>query len=270
VRKIAHAAFEQFGGFDTWVNDAGSSVYGRLLEVKTEDFRRLFDTNFWGVVYGSLEAARHLRQRGGRYGGAILNVGSEVSDRALPVQGMYSASKHAVKGFTDALRMELEKERAPVSVTLVKPGATDTPFPEHAKNYLEEEPTLPPPVYAPEVVAEVILHCAETPERDIFAAGSAKFNSLMGGLAPRLVDWMMEALYFRKQKSGKPTNRADDALDRPTTGLRERGDYEGHVRESSVYTKAAMHPLVTGAAVLGAGLALASLAGLASKGDSKR
>ncbi|MDQ3805316.1 MAG: SDR family oxidoreductase, partial [Acidobacteriota bacterium] len=146
VWNIAKAAHDRFGGFDTWVNNAGVSIYGRILDHSTEDMRRLFDTNFWGTVYGSQIAAIHLR----RHGGALINVGSTVSDRAIPVQGVYSASKHAVKGFTDALRMELEAEGAPVSVTLVKPGSIDTPFPENAKNLMEKEPTLPPPVYAPE------------------------------------------------------------------------------------------------------------------------
>ena len=119
VRRIAQAAQEQFGGFDTWVNNAGVSIYGRLLEISIGDMRRLFETNFWGVVYGSLEAARNLKQRGG----AIINIGSTLSDRAIPMQGIYSASKHTVKGFTDALRMELEEEGAPISVTLIQAGS---------------------------------------------------------------------------------------------------------------------------------------------------
>jgi short-subunit dehydrogenase len=262
VRKVARTAVERFGGFDTWVNNAGASVYGRMLDVPTADHRRLFETNFWGVVYGSLEAARHLSGRGGPHAGAIINVGSEVSDRAIPLQGMYSASKHAVKGFTDALRMELEEAEAPISVTLVKPAAINTPFPEHGKNYMDEEPALPTPMYAPEVVAEVILHCAETPVRDVYAGGSAKFDAVQGALAPRLTDWLMETLFFVKQKSGRPPHRADDALDAPTTGLRERGSYAGPVRESSVYTKASLHPaLTTGLLLVGAGLAAAAVAG---------
>lgn len=108
VRGITRAALERFGGFDTWVNNAGTGIYGDLLDISTEDNRRLFDTNFWGTVFGSQEAGRHFRARGGNVAGAILNVGSVLSDRAIPVQGMYCASKHAVKGFTDALRMELE------------------------------------------------------------------------------------------------------------------------------------------------------------------
>ncbi|MFL5242996.1 MAG: SDR family oxidoreductase [Gemmataceae bacterium] len=270
VRTIASTAVGHFGGFDTWINDAGVGIYGMLLDVPVADSRRLFETNFWGVVYGSLEAARRLRGRQGPFGGAIINIGSEVSDRASPLLGMYSASKHAVKGFTDVLRMELEKIGAPISVSLVKPGATDTPFPQHAKNYMEQEPKLPEPVYAPEVVAEVILHCAETPERDMFASGSAKLHSLEGGLIPRTLDWLMEALYFRKQKSGRPPNRRDDALERPTTGLRERSGTRSDAKEWSPYTKAEMHPVLATAIVLGTGLAVAAIAGGAATNGKRR
>src|SRR5687767_13865209 len=114
VQLIAELALERYGGFDTWVNNAGVSIYGRLTEVSVDDMRKLFDTNVWGVVHGSRTAAAHLRQRGG----AIVNVGSTLSDRAIPLQGIYCASKHAVKGFTDAFRMELEKDGAPISVSL--------------------------------------------------------------------------------------------------------------------------------------------------------
>ena len=153
VLKIAATARERFGGFDTWVNNAGVSIYGKFEEVPLADQRRLFETNYWGVVYGSLAAVKQLRQRGG----ALINIGSALSDRAIPLQGAYCASKHAVKGFTDALRMELEHDGAPISVTLIKPAAIDTPYTEHAKNYLPVEPQNPPPVYAPDVVAEAIL-----------------------------------------------------------------------------------------------------------------
>lgn len=133
VERIAQRAWERFGGFDTWVNNAAVGIFGPIVEGQIEDYRRLFETNFWGVVYGSLTAVRHLRGRGG----ALINVGSAVGDRALPNQGLYSASKHAVKGFTDALRAELEAQGVPISVTLIKPGSIDTPFPQHAKNYMD-------------------------------------------------------------------------------------------------------------------------------------
>jgi short-subunit dehydrogenase len=266
VAQIARTAVDQFGGFDTWVNNAGVGIYGGLLDVSTADSRRLFDTNFWGIVYGSLEAARglRLRSRTGPFAGAIINIGSEVSDRAVPVLGMYSASKHAVKGFTDALRMELEKAGDPISVTLVKPGATDTPFPQHAKNYMEESPELPAPIYAPEVVAKVILHCAQNPEREMFAAGSAKLHSVEGALAPRFLDWMMEAMFFDKQKSRKPADHSEEALYAATTGLKERSGTRHDARESSMYTQASMYPLLTAALVVGSGMAAIALLGAAS------
>jgi short-subunit dehydrogenase len=256
VRRIAETAKQRFGGFDTWVNNAGVSVYGKILEVTSEDHRRLFETNFWGVVYGSRVAASHLKRRGG----ALINVGSTLSDRAIPIQGMYSASKHAVKGFTDALRMELEAEGAPVSVTLIKPGAINTPYPQHARNYLDAEPTLPPPVYAPEVVAEAILHCAEHPERDVFAGGGGKAISVSEKYAPRLTDKAMEWTMMEMQKSERPPrDREDNGLYKASGELKERGEYEGHVAESSLYTKASLHPATAAALVLGAaGLALAA------------
>src|SRR5690606_25265691 len=129
VENIATQALQRFGRIDTWVNNAGVSIYGPLLAVSVEDQRRLFDTNYWGVVHGARTAAKHLAG----HGGAIITIGSTLSDRAIPLQGAYSASKHAVKGYTDALRMEIETAGLPIAVTLIKPGTIDTPYTQHAK-----------------------------------------------------------------------------------------------------------------------------------------
>lgn len=243
VQKIADTAVRTFGGFDTWVNNAGVSIYGRAMEVPLDEAHRLFETNYWGVVNGCTAAVPHLRQKGG----ALINVGSVVSDRAVPLQSHYSASKHAVKGFTDALRMELEEEGAPISVTLIKPAAINTPYPQHAQSYLENEPTLPPPVYAPEEVARGILACAEKPRRDLIIGGGGRMMSAMEHLTPRLGDRYMEATMFEAQKTGRPARpNRPNALYRPMPGSgREHGDYEGHVMRSSLYTRAALHPGVT-------------------------
>ncbi|HEV7302123.1 MAG TPA: SDR family oxidoreductase [Tepidisphaeraceae bacterium] len=265
LRTVAQVAIERFGGFDTWVNNAGVSIYGRLDQVPMDEFRRLFDTNFWGVVNGSLVAMEHLRNRGG--GGAIINIGSTLSDRAIPLQGMYCASKHAVKGFTDALRMEIEEAGAPISVTLIKPAAIDTPYTRNAKNYLSEAPTNPPPVYAPGVVAETILYAATHPVRDLFAGAGGKMISAMGSWAPRLTDRFMEKAMFKQQHSGRPPrDRSQHALDRPSNDLTERGEYDGHVAKMSFYNKAEMHPFLSGALMAGAGLAIAALV----SGETKR
>lgn len=257
VRKISDAAIQRFGGFDTWVNNAGVSIYGRLQEVSELDNHRLFDTNFWGVVSGSLIAAKHLKQRGG----AIINIGSVLSDMAISVQGMYSATKHAVKGFTDSLRIELEEEEAPVSVTLVKPSAINTPYPEHAKNYFSQKPTLPPPVYAPEEVANAILHAATHPQRDIIVGGGGKMMSSTNKYAPSLMDWASENMMTDMQFEDETAHRREGALHQPGEGGQVHGDYDGHVMKTSLYTRSVLNPLVTGAVVAAAGAAAVALLG---------
>jgi NAD(P)-dependent dehydrogenase (short-subunit alcohol dehydrogenase family) len=258
LRRAAEVAQERFGGFDTWVNNAGVSIYGRVLDVSLADQRQLFETNFWGVVNGSRIAAEHLRRRPA--GGAIINIGSTLSDRAIPLQGTYCASKHAVKAWTDALRMELEYDGAPISVTLIKPAAIDTPYIQHAKNYLPNEPLNPPPVYAPDVVARTILHCAQHPVRDAFAGGAGKLFSMMDQYLPRVTDKLMEwTLFDIQQRDERAHDRERHGLYAASNGLRERGGYPGHVAESSLYTQATLHPLATAALAAGAGLALAAL-----------
>ncbi|MFB9993179.1 SDR family oxidoreductase [Deinococcus oregonensis] len=252
IQRIVEAAQQAFGGFDTWVNNAGVGMYGKLEDVSVEDMRRLFEINFWGVVFGSRAAVAELKSRGG----ALINVGSTVSERAIPLQGAYSASKHAIKGFTDALRMELEADGAPISVTLIKPGPIDTPFPLNARNYLETEPQHVPPVYVPETVARAILHAAEHSARDIFVGGGGKGIAAFGQLAPGATDRAMRGFVIPRTKSQKPPlPRAANALDRPSERLAERGDYPGHVKATSVYTTAAQTGLLRGAILVSTGLA---------------
>ncbi len=258
LKHAAQVAKERFGSIDTWVNNAGTSIYGRIMDVATVDLRRLFETNVWGVVYGSRIAVDNLRERGG----ALINVGSEVSDAAIPLQGMYSASKHAVKGFTDALRMEVEADKLPISITLIKPTAIHTPFPENAKNYLEYEPQLPQPLYAPELVAEAILHCAEHSTRDFFVGGMAKVHSSMAHNAPRLHEKMNESRIDTQQNSGKPAvpNRSDGLYD-TNSRLSERGAQDRFVLEHSVYQQTKLHPVLTATVAVAGGVALAAWLG---------
>lgn len=258
VRRVAELAMERFGRIDTWVNNAGISIYGRHEDVPMEDSYRLFQTNFWGVVNGSMEAVKRMKLRGG---GALINLGSELSDHAIPLQGMYAASKHAVKGFTDSLRIELDKEGAPMSVTLIKPTGIDTMFAVHAKNYMDKEPKLPAPVYAPEIVADAILYAAQHPKRDVFVGGAAKMNSTGARLLPRVFDKFLQATMFVNQKLDVDTDPSRrDALHKPdyTRELRERQGSPHHVIEHSEYTAAALRSKYINAALLGSGALLAA------------
>jgi len=258
VKKIESIVLGRYGTFDTWINNAATSIYGKLEDVPIEDSRRLFETNFWGVVYGSLIAARTLKL----HGGALINVGSTLSDRAIPLQGMYCASKHAVKGFTDSLRVELESENSPVSISLIKPAAIDTPYKEHARNYLDTEPENPPPVYSPDVVAETILYCAENPVRDVFVGSAAKLHSIAGKLAPRTFDKIMETTMLGQTRSAEPARPhvLENLYEPRDNRLHERGTYRWPVLENSLYTKASLHPALTAVAAAGTALAIVGLA----------
>ena len=259
VEALAQQAIAAYGRIDTWVNNAGVSIYGRIEEVPLDDAQRLFETNYWGVVHGSLAALPHLKLQGG----ALINVGSELSETAIPLQGHYAASKHAVKGFTDTLRIELHEAGAPVAVTLIQPAAIDTPYPEHAMNYLGVEPKHVAPVYAPEIVADAILACAESPHRNLRVGGAAKMFTMIEKTVPSLGDRMKERVAFDGQKTDEAP-RDDDTLFAPRPGDgRVRGNYPGRVMKRSFYTTAALNPVKT---LLGA----AALVGIASVISARR
>lgn len=211
LERLAEAALAKFGRIDTWINNAGVSIYGRLEDISEADSRRLFDVNFWGVVNGSLVAVKHMRATGG----TLINVGSEVSEAVVPLQGMYAASKHAVKGFTDALRLEVEVvDKAPISITLIQPTAVDTPFPQHAKNYMTREPKLPSPQIDPERVAAAILKAATQPTRDMKVGMMAKLNTAISKFAPTLGD-RMAASYTTRQQHDEPPRDPEGTLYKP-------------------------------------------------------
>jgi short-subunit dehydrogenase len=222
VQNVADAAIQKFGRIDTWVNDAGVAIYGRLDKVANEDSRRLFETNFWGVVNGSLIALPHLKKQGG----ALINIGSEVSEAAAPILGMYVASKHAVKGFTDALRIEVEKvDKAPVAITLIQPTAVDTPFDEHGKNYMDKEPDLPSPMIEPEQVAEAILAAAVKHTRDTRVGMMAKVNTFAAKNLPGVADRMAAKQDENLQREEAPRRDREGALHVPGESGRTHGDH---------------------------------------------
>jgi short-subunit dehydrogenase len=246
VERIATVAIEAFGGFDSWVNNAGTGTYGTLEQVPLADHRRVFDVNYFGMLHGALAAARHLRGRGG---GAIVNIGSILGDRTIVQQGPYSATKHAVQALTDTLRMEVEQDG--ISVTLIKPGAIDTPFPEHARNFMDQPPKLPPPLYVPEVVADAVLFACTHPRRTLYAGGGGLVSAMLARIAPRLTDAIMEAVGTPMQQqpgdAGDPARR--DNLHAPRVDAL-RGSRPVHARQSSVALQLQKHR----GAVLAAGL----------------
>lgn len=248
-----------FGGFDTWINNAGVSIFGPIRETTLEDQRRLFETNYWGVVNGSLIAAERLRER--PWGGAIINVGSILSDAPMPVQGIYSASKHAVKGFTNALRMELLRDESRVSLSLVKPAALDTPYSRHARNLTGQAVHNPQPVYATHVAADTILYCATHPIREITVGGGgrliASLYAALPGVAEPLLARFAPSLIRDKRSAYEPY---DDGLYDPTEDGLDEEVYYPMVRQFSALAEVRKHPGITaGAVAVLAGVGLATI-----------
>ena len=255
LKAAAEFAVNEFGRIDTWVNDAGVGMYTKLLDTPIEDDRRLFETNFWGIVNGSRIAVPYLIRSGG---GALINLGSEVSDVSIPVQGMYATSKHAVMGFTDALRDEILHDRLPVSVTLIKPAAINTPFARHAKNNLDRDATLPSPVYAVDVVADQILHAAAHGGRELYAGGGGWLAGQLGRIFPGVTDRIMATMGVSQQLADRPADRSAEGLHASRGFHQAEGDVgrDRHVQRVSLYGVVRRHPM-TSAAVGAAVLALA-------------
>lgn len=243
----------RFGRIDTFVNNAGVSIYARLLDTSIAEARKLFETNFWGVVNGCKVAVPIMSEEGG----VILNVGSVLSKVALPIQGFYSASKQAVKGFTDALRREVMAEKLPLQITLILPSSIDTPYTEHARTRIGH-PTLTGPVYSPNVVAKAILKCATTPVREIGVGFPAYLFSKTERLFPHLQDRVLSRFFMevgqREKKESEPERQREGSLfNAPQEEGEASGDYKGHVRESSLVTELALKKGMAKGAALVAG-----------------
>ena len=256
AERIAQTAIAAFGGFDTWINCAAVTAYGTLEQLGTEEQRRVMDVDYFGMLDGSLVALKHLRQRGG---GAIINVGSVLSDRAVIKQPAYCAAKAAVRSMTESLRMDIEREGLPISVTLIKPTGIHTPFPEHGRNHMEEAPRIPQVMYGPELVAEAILFAAEHPRRQIYVGGTGFVLSLLARTFPRITDRIMEFALVRTQQSpdyiGDPAAR--DNLFEPRKDGSVEGSQPFPVKRFSLFLAAQKRPRL--AAAMFGGLVLAAV-----------
>lgn len=236
VRAAAAHAVQRFGRIDTWVNNAGVAIYGRLLDTPGDEHEQLFRTNYFGVVHGACAAMPQLKE----HGGALITVASVAADMPTPLMGAYAASKHAVKGYVETLRAELLQEGAPVSVTLIKPSGIDTPVADHAANHVGGRAMIPPPVYDPQLVADAILDAAVRPRREITVGGAGKAQALLAAHAKPVFDRLAAAASasFIDPARDQPS---PSALFAPAREGNERSELQSG-RRASLYTAAALRP----------------------------
>ncbi len=259
VQRLASEAVAHFGRIDTWVNNAGISEYATLEDIPVADMERIIQVNLLGTMYGVKAALPYLKQQ---TVATIINVGSGLGMRAIPLQGTYCTTKSAIKGFTEALRMELAHDHPNVRATLILPAAIDTPFYKSARNLMGFEPQPPPPVYAPRNVAEAILDAATHARRDVYVGSASKSLAVLESAAPATMDAVLSrAMYKMQQQRDQPVGASPGNLDTYVPGAGSVQD-GWHGRPVSLYTRLfALHPRRTrllGLFALGAAVWLAA------------
>ena len=206
VKAIADYTVEQYGRLDTWVHCAATGILARFEEITPEEFKRVIDVTLMGQVYGAMVALPYLKREGR---GAMIHVSSMEGRRALPLQSPYSTAKHGLEGLLESLRVELQHDKIPVSVTSIKPAVINTPFYNHVLTKLGVKPTGLPPYYSPTLVAEAILYTAEHPTRDFIVGDVGRILDLSQRLSPELMDAILVAIGFQGQRTSD-LKSADD------------------------------------------------------------
>jgi short-subunit dehydrogenase len=259
VDAAADRVAAEWGGIDIWVNNAMVSVFAAVDETTPEEYRRVIEVNYLGYVHGTRAALRHMR-RANR--GVIIQIGSALAYRSIPLQSAYCASKAAIRAFTDSLRSELIRERSAIALTMLQLPAVNTPQFEVVRNRLEGHPQPVPPVYQPELIAKAAVHAALHTRREVWL-GWATVKAIVGQrIAPGVLDrYLARHAWEAQQTDDLPAGHAprhfEDNLDAPLPGDRgAHGPFDERARSFDLGIFVRLHPKLTAAL---AGLATAAI-----------
>jgi short-subunit dehydrogenase len=256
VEGLARETVDRFGRIDAWVNCAATAVYGEVHQLSAEEITRAIQVILFGQIYGMKAALDQMRPQGQ---GGIVNVASALAVQAVPLQAPYVAAKHGILGFAESLRMELEHEGSPVTVSTLLPSSINTPLFEHARSKLGVLPQPVPPIYQPRVVAEAVLKAISHPQPRMVVGGGGKMLEMVHRIAPRSAATLL--LRVGKTVEKQRTDRPDDGTDNLFTASTGPGAVEGsfgqRAKSTSLYTTALeQHPdriraLLTAGTLLG-------------------
>jgi len=242
VEAAAVAAEEEFGPINIWINNAMVSVFSPVKEMKPEEFKRVTDVTYLGVVNGTLSALKRMLPRNE---GKVVQVGSALAYRSIPLQSAYCAAKHAIVGFTDSLRCELIHDRSRVSVSMVHMPALNTPQFSWVKSRLEKKAQPVPPIFEPEVGARAVFWAAHHDRAEVYVGGSTVKAIVGNKVAPRLLDEYLGKTGYRSQQTkeredpARPNNLwipLDSDLDHGA-----HGTFDGRARHFSLQLWADLH-----------------------------
>lgn len=254
---------ERLGPIDVWVNDAFSTVFAPFTEISPEEFRRVTEATYLGYVYATRAVLERMLPRDR---GTIVQVGSTLAYRGIPLQSAYCGAKHAIQGFHESLRCELLHEGSNVHVTMVQMPAVNTPQFEWVLSRLPRKAQPVPPIYQPEVAARAVVHAADHPKRrEYWVGGTTAATLAANAIAPGLLDRYLARTGFESQQTGQP--RPDDQpanLWQPADGeggedFGAHGSFDDQSTDRSLQLWASQHHGLVAAGALGAGLAVARL-----------
>ena len=257
VEAAATRIEEDLGPIDVWVNSAMTSVFSPVAELQADEVRRVAEVTYLGSVHGILAALRRMQPRNS---GTIIQVGSALAYRAIPLQASYCASKFAIRGFVDALRCELMHEKSEVRITSVHLPALNTPQFGWVRSRLPFHPQPVPPIYQPEVAARSIVWAADHPRREYWVGYPTAATIVANALAPGLLDKYLARTNYQAQQTDEPVGPGRrDNLEEPVPGTHgAHGIFDAEAKPQSLQARLSMHRrLVAGAA---SGAALAALA----------
>jgi NAD(P)-dependent dehydrogenase (short-subunit alcohol dehydrogenase family) len=269
VDAAAGAAERELGPIDVWINNAMVSVFSPIAEMRPEEFHRVTAVTYLGVVHGTLAALRRMRPRGR---GTIVQVGSALAYRSIPLQSAYCGAKHAIAGFTDALRCELIHERSRIRVTMVHLPALNTPQFSWSRTRMPRRPQPVPPIFQPEVAAEAIVFAAHHPRRELWVGWPTAAAILGQRLAPGLLDhYLGRTGYASQQYDGAPAPDRRDNLEAALPGDHgAHGEFDARAHRRSPALRLAMHRVWMGVAALAGAAALTVGGRLAGRGAPPR
>jgi NAD(P)-dependent dehydrogenase (short-subunit alcohol dehydrogenase family) len=233
--ELVRRALERFGRIDTFVANAIVTVYAEAAELEPDELRRVVDVDFFGVVYGFWSALPALTESRGSF----LHVSSALAYRGIPLQAAYCSSKAAARTFLESARVELQKHRTGVAVSLVLPGAINTPQFDRDRQKIGKQPQPIPPIYQPEPYADAVLRCAERPIRELPISWGAQ--KLLWGqkLSPRAGDWVLRRNGWKSQHTDedKPVGSPDNLFDTLPGDPGAHGRFDDQAKASTLWTR---------------------------------
>ena len=232
IEAAADAVEQGFGPIDIWINNAMVSVFSPIKEMTPDEFKRVTEVTYLGYVYGTMSALKRML---GRDRGVIVQVGSALAYRGIPLQGAYCGAKHAIQGFTDSLRCELLHDESKVKVVEVHMPALNTPQFSWVKSRLPRKPQPVPPIFQPEVAAEAIFWAAHHDRPEVYV-GWPTVKAIVGNkIAPRLADWYLARNGYSSQQTDEPveSDRRDNLWEPVPGDHGAHGDFGARSLSSS-------------------------------------